>query len=114
MKRLIILIICVLVLVGCNPTKHLTKQNDNFDRQYARELILTESQLDSLCVADTLDKHFKEWYRAAFVDYQTNKVKEKKMYGKWTNEKRVYYILSPYNENRYKLIIRTEEKTTGD
>lgn len=112
MKKLGIILICVFALISCNPGKHVTQHyyGEDFNKQYAREMIVTLQQLDSICIADTLSSHFRDWYSAAFVDYETNKAKIKQYYTKTSINKRVFYILSPYDENRFKLVIRTEEK----
>jgi len=109
MKKIITIIFSLLLLVSCNTGKQIIKNtNYEYNKQYARTLIVTKAQLDSIFVADTLPSNFKEWYSAAFVDYETNKSRQKHYYGKQTIEKRVYYILSPYDKNKFKLIIRTE------
>lgn len=110
MKKIILLLLSLIFLTTCNPSKHVIIPNNEYDKQYATEMIVTKAQLDSICIADTLSQSFQDWYCAAFVDYQTNKSKEKKIYGKYTKNKRIYYILSPYDKNHYKLMIRTEEK----
>ena len=111
-KRLIIFLSALLLIVSCGPGKQIVNVNTNqeYDRQYAREILVTMAQLDSICIADTLTQHFRDWYSGAFVDYETNKAMEKRFYIKMYENKRVFYILAPYDDERFKITIRTEEK----
>lgn len=106
----IIFSFCILIFTACGPGKTISNNSGNYgyDRQYARELIVTEAQMDSVCVADTLTESFRNWYSGAFVDYETNKAMEKRFYIRNGVDKLVIYILSPYDDERFKLIIRTE------
>ena len=110
MKKLLILFgLCILFFTSCGTGKKTTYTGwETYDKMYATELIVTMAQLDSVCVADTLPTSFKEWYTAAFVDYETNKAKQKKYYIRASVSQRKSYILSPYNDDKFKLVIRTE------
>lgn len=107
-KLLILLSICILLITSCGSVKHIF--HNEYDKIYATELIVTQAQLDSVCNADTLSNNFRDWYTGAFVDYETNKAMEKRFYIRESITKRVIYILAPYDEERFKLTIRTEVK----
>ena len=59
----------------------------------------TMSQIDSMCVVDTLPRNFDGWLRSAFLDYETNQYIVRYMYIKKLNDNyEMIYIVTPRGE----------------
>lgn len=110
-KNLIIALTSLILISSCglfNRVKVKESDNEAYDVMYARSMYITDVQLDSICVADTLDNNLNNWYTSYFVDYPTNTTITKKLYIKTSGNKQILYILTLYDE-KYKIVIRTEE-----
>lgn len=104
MKDLIFKIFVILFLatniVGCGCLKKQHNNNNNDTNMgasmYGYEMLANSRQIDSICVADTLNPYLSEWITTTFVDYETNKTVIQKMYIKKLSDKdEIIYIVVP-------------------
>ena len=111
MKKLIIHIVSVVLIlfaiISCGNTRRLQSKNDNiYGGMRATEEIMTRSQLDSMCVADTLAV-INEWFANKYVDYETGQTYLKYTYAKiYSDDFEIIYIVMPKGE-LYKITKRT-------
>lgn len=100
-----------LVLSACGPSS-CTGGDGNQDGNLepvmkAYNGVLTEAQLDSLCVADTLSRDLSEWLNSSYIDHETNEAITKYVWIKSISEDlETTYILIP-NDTLYNFTKRT-------
>lgn len=59
------------------------------------ERVMTEEQIDSLCVADTLDGEWYNWLHTSFRDFETGLLVTKYSYFKeLTDSTEIFYIIT--------------------
>lgn len=70
------------------------------------ERVMTAAQIDSLCVADTLDADIEYWIKASFRDYETGQIVTKYSYIKeLTDTTEILYIIT-YKDSTYTVLKR--------
>lgn len=110
---------CLFLLIGlslncCGLFKKVQKQtkpigNEIYDVMISRTMDINAYQLDSICVADTLERNIDEWISNSFIDYTTENIITKKMYIKQNSKKQqTIYVLTLIDDNNYNIVIRQE------
>lgn len=111
MKKLfnLILMLGFLFLLSCTDTSQPNEITfGTSSKQVANTLVITRTQLDSICKADLLPD-YNAWMTMNFTDYETNVVYTKRIYFKnYSEDVEVIYILMG-NEEPYKITIRIAE-----
>lgn len=104
--NLMVFITLILSAHKCNDVK--TNENGSM---FGYEMLINNRQLDSICVADTLNPYIEEWFSTDFYDYETNQKITQKIYIKeLSDESEITYVLIPKNDTLY-LIIKRIAKT---
>ena len=96
-----------LLLVGCTTLKHEEEIAFGSSMRNSYTMSITQSQLDSICLADTLPT-IDRWASVRFTDYETNKVYIKRMCRKNLKNHECMYILTEC-EKKYKITRRLTE-----
>ena len=110
MKNLFFNLLVFIVLILSAHTCNNVKTNEN-SSMFGYEMLINNRQLDSICIADTLNPYVEEWFTIDFIDYETNKKIQQRMYIKeLSDESEITYILIPENDSLY-LIIKRIGKT---
>lgn len=61
---------------------------------------ITNAQLDSICIADTLSLNFEDWVNAFFVDYETRDTVYKHTFIKtFSDKKEAIYIVTEWKDS---------------
>ena len=97
----ILTILIMLSVIACGNVYYWTKIGENTKMYNEFDKTMTHKQLDSLCVADTLNLNYKTWHNMPYYDGETNEKLVEYVYIKKNNEtKETTYILRPViNEN---------------
>lgn len=103
-KSLILSIGISFMVFGCGGTKHSsnTVYGETMRNSYVMENV-TQRQVDSICVADTLP-NIKEWTGSVYVDFETRQTIVKRIYMKSNEPKQILYVVigegEPYKVER--------------
>lgn len=103
-KSLILSIGISFMVFGCGGTKHSsnTIYGETMRNSYVMENV-TQRQLDSICVADTLP-NINEWTGSIFVDFETRQTVVKRICLKSKEPKQILYVIigekEPYKVER--------------
>lgn len=103
-KSLILSVGIIFIVFGCSGTKHSsnTVYGETMRNSYVMENV-TQRQLDSICVADTLP-NIKEWTGSIFVDFETRQTVVKRICMKSKEPKQILYVIigekEPYKIER--------------
>ena len=98
----------VLGLVGCNGLCLFQKQKQPEGNTFGsgKQMVvlynmgITNHQLDSICVADTLSVDFNDWHNACFVDHETGDSIYRHTFIKNTKDKReTIYIVTEWKDS---------------
>lgn len=110
MKNLFFNLLVFIALILSAHTCSNVKTNKN-SSMLGYEKLINNRQLDSICIADTLNPHVEEWFTTDFIDNETNEKQQQKIYIKeLSDESEIIYILIPENDSLY-LIIKRIGKT---
>jgi len=109
MAFLFVMVLTICSIMCCGPGKKVTKEKDFV--MYGYERLMNGSQLDSLCVADTLSTNFENWIEVGFHDYETERTIVRYLFIKRANsESEVIYTVTQQDTlfNVNKRMIKTE------
>lgn len=102
-KKLALVLVMCLSMVGCDLIFKTPRNNDN-NQTYGTSMILsytmdhaTAWQVDSICKADTLP-NIDTWLTTQFTDYETNEIVVKRLYYKDYGETEVVYVITGSTE----------------
>lgn len=101
-----LLVFLVLMVCACTTTKlPYTQEYDNIMlNEY--EGYYTPYQLDSICVADTLEPNLNNWHIIGLRDDETKENVSQYLYIKTLGEKESIYRVQKIDDNTYKITKR--------
>ena len=90
MKK-VLYIFLIALACACAPQSIYKGSNDNM--KYAYELVLTDSQLDSLCNAENIPSNLSKWHNFTLRYKYTNKILTSYMFISKNDTMEIVYIL---------------------
>lgn len=107
MKNLLLGFVVVLTTILSTAKSCEKPKEPEGKKMYGYEYVYNQRQLDSMCVADTLNPNIESWINTYFIDYETNEKIVKYMYLKEYNE--MVYTVTP--KDTLFLVNKTEVKS---
>lgn len=107
MKKIFIFLLMMFLMFSCKTHQNVDEITFGSSMRNSYTMSITQSQLDSICDADTLPV-LDRWVAVRFTDYETNKVYIKRMCRKNVNNIEYMYILTE-NGKKYKITRRITE-----
>lgn len=106
---MLFLMLVLLTVICCNPKIYYWEVYANDQKMYHQyERVINESQLDSLCIADTLNRDLSKWLVVSFYDDENGDKINKYVYIKQLDSLgEIIYNLEPQKDSvSYKIIKR--------
>lgn len=107
MKKIIWLVMFTLVIASCGTNKVSTEKYAGGNvMKNAFEAVFTNSQFDSICIADTLPSSLDLWHKMYYRDYETREAKTQYLFIKRLGKQESIYRLEPIDDSNYKITKR--------
>lgn len=103
-KNFLLITLLFLLALGCGNTRRLPNKNQptfgyGGTMLAVYEMAVTNTQLDSICLADTLSMDFNKWINGFYVDYETRDTVFKHTFIKNTGGKETIYIVTEWSDS---------------